>query len=204
MADGSAEAAFFSNMQAAQPTGDGEDVVLNGGDSQIEEEEESSDEYDPSAQSFPDSSYAPPDSTLPVADAPEPAPEPAPVPNSTSAASSAVPTPSNGETSQQPPPDTAPTPAQQESEMVSKPATPAATSLPKARLPHDRIGILEDRIAEDEKGDIQAWLELIDEHRKRGKLDEVRKVYDRFFVVFPYAVSHVQCSRRLRSHITGG
>lgn len=182
MADGSAEAAFFSNMRTAQQAGDGEDVVLNGGNPQIEEEE-SSDEYDPSAQSFPDSSYAPPDSTLPPADAP------ATVLKSTSAASSAAPTPSNAEIVQQPPSDTAAVPAQQDADVPSKPTTPAATSLPKARLPHDRIGILEDRISDDEKGDIQAWLELIDEHRKRGKLDEVRKVYDRFFEVFPYAVS---------------
>jgi cleavage stimulation factor subunit 3 len=65
----------------------------------------------------------------------------------------------------------------------------AASATPKARLPHDRIGLLEDRIAEDPKGDMDAWLGLINEHRKRGKLDEARKVYDRFFVVFPSAVS---------------
>ena len=59
----------------------------------------------------------------------------------------------------------------------------------KPRLPHDRIGILEDRIKEDEKGDLDAWLGLIAELRKRGKVDEVRKAYERFFVVFPMAVS---------------
>jgi cleavage stimulation factor subunit 3 len=61
-------------------------------------------------------------------------------------------------------------------------------SFPKERLPQDRVGILEDRIAEDPRGDIDAWLSLISEHTQRNKLDEARAVYDRFFVVFPTAV----------------
>lgn len=65
----------------------------------------------------------------------------------------------------------------------------AASILPKARLPHDRMGILEDRIKEDPKGDIDAWLSLITEYRSRHKLDEARAVYERFFQVFPQAVS---------------
>jgi cleavage stimulation factor subunit 3 len=60
----------------------------------------------------------------------------------------------------------------------------------KARLPHDRIGMLEDRIKDDPKGDLDAWLSLIAEHRKRNKLDDARGVYDRFFKVFPLAVSN--------------
>ena len=72
---------------------------------------------------------------------------------------------------------------------LSQTANAAATSLPKARLPHDRVGILEDRIAEDPRGDMDAWLSLISEHRKRNKFDEARAVYDRFFKVFPSAVS---------------
>ncbi|KAG4436132.1 hypothetical protein IFR05_008375 [Cadophora sp. M221] len=67
-------------------------------------------------------------------------------------------------------------------------AAPAQdVSLPKARLPHDRIGILEDRIKEDPRGDLDAWLSLISEHRKRNKLDDARVVYERFFKVFPQA-----------------
>lgn len=62
-------------------------------------------------------------------------------------------------------------------------------AIPKARLPHDRVGILEDRITEDPRGDLDAWLSLIDEHRSRNKLDEARAVYERFFKVFPMAVS---------------
>ena len=71
------------------------------------------------------------------------------------------------------------------------PATPAPTSaaLPKARLPQDRVGILEDRIAEDPRGDIEAWLSLIEEHRRRHKHDDARAVFERFLKVFPSAVS---------------
>ena len=73
---------------------------------------------------------------------------------------------------------------------VDPPSTSAVTSkaLPKARLPHDRIGILEDRIKEDPRGDLEAWFSLIDEHRKRNKLDDARAVYERFFKIFPQAV----------------
>ncbi|KAF2129770.1 Suf-domain-containing protein [Dothidotthia symphoricarpi CBS 119687] len=69
------------------------------------------------------------------------------------------------------------------------PATPAPTSssLPKPRLPQDRIGILEDRVAEDPRGDVEAWQNLIEEHRRRHKNDEARAVYERFFKVFPTA-----------------
>ncbi len=67
------------------------------------------------------------------------------------------------------------------------PPTPTA-SRPKARLPQDRVGILEDRIAEDPRGDIEAWLSLIEEHRRRHKHDDARAVFERFFKVFPTAV----------------
>ncbi|MCJ1291561.1 mRNA 3'-end-processing protein rna14 [Xylographa carneopallida] len=64
----------------------------------------------------------------------------------------------------------------------------SSTSAPsKARLPHDKIGLLEDRIKEDERGDMDAWLSLIGEYRKRGKIEEARKVYERYFTVFPSA-----------------
>lgn len=67
-------------------------------------------------------------------------------------------------------------------------ASMTGASLPKARLPHDRVGILEDRIKEDPRGDMDAWLSLISEHRKRNKLDDARAVYERFFKFFPMAV----------------
>ena len=36
-------------------------------------------------------------------------------------------------------------------------------------------------------GDIAAWLDLIKEHRQRGKIDDARSVYDRFLAQFPSA-----------------
>ncbi|KAL1953137.1 hypothetical protein VTO42DRAFT_3551 [Malbranchea cinnamomea] len=67
------------------------------------------------------------------------------------------------------------------------PAIPTASATSRARLPHDRVGILEDRIAADPRGDMEAWLELISEHRSRNKIEGARQVYERFFKVFPSA-----------------
>ncbi|OJD13844.1 hypothetical protein AJ78_05740 [Emergomyces pasteurianus Ep9510] len=66
-------------------------------------------------------------------------------------------------------------------------STPTAAVASRGRLPHDRVGILEDRIEADPRGDTDAWLELINEHRTRNKLDSAREVYERFFKVFPSA-----------------
>lgn len=85
-----------------------------------------------------------------------------------------------------------PASAVQITEAVSSAAEQATTpsiAAPKVRLPHDRIGILEDRIKEDPRGDLDAWLNLISEHRKRGKLEDARKAYERFLHVFPSCVS---------------
>ncbi|KAK3077378.1 hypothetical protein LTS18_010429, partial [Coniosporium uncinatum] len=72
---------------------------------------------------------------------------------------------------------------------ASKPSSVVNVPVPpqKKRLPGDVIGQLEDRIAEDPRGDMDAWLSLISEHRRRNKLDEARSVFDRFFKVFPHA-----------------
>ena len=78
---------------------------------------------------------------------------------------------------------------QAEDASASKATTSPTTALPKTRLPHDRVGILEDRIKEDPRGDLDAWVSLIDEHRRRGKIEEARNVFERFFGVFPWAVS---------------
>ena len=86
-----------------------------------------------------------------------------------------------------------PTSKQVDTNITKSPISPPQVSPPDAarsRLPHDTMGILEDRIRDDPKGDMNAWLSLIDEHKKRGKIDEIRKIYDRFFVVFPQAVSY--------------
>ena len=69
-------------------------------------------------------------------------------------------------------------------------ATPTSAG-PKTRLAHDIIGILEDRIKDDPRGDVGAWLELIDELKRRNKKEDARRTYDNFFNVFPLAVSLV-------------
>lgn len=74
-------------------------------------------------------------------------------------------------------------------ESAAQTPTPDPTSASKGRLPHDRVGILEDRIQEDPRGDIPAWIELINEHRSRNRIDNAREVYERFLKVFPFAVS---------------
>ncbi|KAK8135461.1 hypothetical protein PG984_003401 [Apiospora sp. TS-2023a] len=55
----------------------------------------------------------------------------------------------------------------------------------KSRLPTDIIGILEDRIKDDPRGDMDAWLALIEEYRRRNMIQDIRSVYERFFEVFP-------------------
>ena len=64
-------------------------------------------------------------------------------------------------------------------------------ALPKGRLAHDVVGILEDRIKADPRGDIDAWLELMEELKSRNKQEEVRGIYERFLKVFPYSVSNL-------------
>jgi cleavage stimulation factor subunit 3 len=73
---------------------------------------------------------------------------------------------------------------QEPTPLSSSTNTAAGSNAPKARLPLDRVGILEDRIKEDPRGDLDAWLSLISEHRKRNKLEDARAVYERFFKVF--------------------
>lgn len=98
----------------------------------------------------------------------------------------------------------APAPApEQHTKQKAESAPVTATAVPKARLPHDRIGILEDRIQADPRGDHDAWLSLISEHRQRGKLADARKVYERFFEIFPAAVSyHAQAAPKMVADYT--
>ncbi|KXJ89452.1 hypothetical protein Micbo1qcDRAFT_189588 [Microdochium bolleyi] len=55
------------------------------------------------------------------------------------------------------------------------------------RLHSDTIGLLEDRVKEDPRGDMDAWKSLIQEQRRRNKIEDARDVYERFFAVFPQA-----------------
>ena len=191
MAEAEAEAAFLSSMQAVNENAGGYSTVENDSGEQIE----SSDEYDP-AQDVQDISLPdPPNQASSVVESPNTASRPTstnpqnvsfPVPNSASdRATDDRPTTSNSVKS--------PTSAHNHASTTGKSTgVPSANSprsaISKPRLPNDTIGILEDRIKDDEKGDIDAWLGLINENKKRGKLDDVRKVYERFFAVFPHAV----------------
>lgn len=58
-----------------------------------------------------------------------------------------------------------------------------------APLGIDPLMMLEARIKEDPRGDMDAWLNLIADYRRRNRLDDARSVYNRFFDVFPNAVS---------------
>jgi len=62
---------------------------------------------------------------------------------------------------------------------------PAPTS---QRLPHDKVGRLEDRIKEDPKADVDAWWELIHHYRDKDQLDNARRVFDRMLEVWPTSV----------------
>jgi len=80
--------------------------------------------------------------------------------------------------------------ASHQSSTVPTPV-PDDSAAGRSRLPHDRVGILQDRVDEDPRGDLSAWLELIAEHRGRNRLDSAREVYEQFLKVFPMAVSFI-------------
>lgn len=56
------------------------------------------------------------------------------------------------------------------------------------RPPVDKITQLEDRIRDDPRGAMDAWLALIAEHRAKNDIGQARQVYERFFAAFPQAV----------------
>lgn len=53
----------------------------------------------------------------------------------------------------------------------------------------DRTAVLEGRVKRDPRGDMDAWLSLIEEYRRRNSMDDLRSVYNRFLEVFPQSVS---------------
>ncbi|KAI0554791.1 hypothetical protein F4679DRAFT_524924 [Xylaria curta] len=57
----------------------------------------------------------------------------------------------------------------------------------KSRLPTDVVGMLEDRIKEDPKGDVEAWFALLEEQKRRHKIEDTRSTYERFLEIFPQA-----------------
>ncbi|KAF4967181.1 hypothetical protein FZEAL_10567 [Fusarium zealandicum] len=75
-----------------------------------------------------------------------------------------------------PAPATVPTPAPAASSHV----TPALAGL-------DPVALLEARVKEDPRGDMDAWLNLIADHRRSSRLDQARSTYNRFLEMFPQA-----------------
>jgi cleavage stimulation factor subunit 3 len=202
MADTEAEAAFFASMQENQDTE--KDTIPPSEDDINGEQIESSDEYDPTHVVQDDlvtgslqASHQVPDATSPVPRASSLQP---PLAVETMIAQNVVSSKESSPTPQLPESDASvkARPARLSYTTTNGTIRPGSapselptptSAIPKARLPNDRIGILEDRIKEDEKGDLDAWLSLLAEYKARGKLDEARKTYDRFFKLFPSAVS---------------
>ncbi len=90
----------------------------------------------------------------------------------------------------------APAPVESQANAVPSHSDVNGSVLPavsKFRLAHDTVGILEDRIKEDPRGDTEAYLELINEFKSRNKEDEVRRVYNDYLKVFPLDVGLLPC-----------
>lgn len=66
-----------------------------------------------------------------------------------------------------------------------------------APLGIDPLMMLEARIKEDPRGDMDAWLNLIADYKRRGRLDDARSVYNRFFEMFPNAVCAFESNPRV-------
>lgn len=68
-----------------------------------------------------------------------------------------------------------------------------STNPPPAIPGMDPIAILEARVKQDPRGDMDAWLELMADHRRSSRLEELRATYNRFLEVFPQSVSTQRC-----------
>lgn len=92
------------------------------------------------------------------------------------------------------PSDADPAPQVNAAAPVVQPENGATSSTPAQPLAVgpvavDRITQLEDRVREDPRGAMDAWLALIAEHRSKNDVEQSRQIYDRFLTVFPQAVS---------------
>ncbi|KAF5541332.1 mRNA 3 end-processing RNA14 [Fusarium phyllophilum] len=65
------------------------------------------------------------------------------------------------------------------------PAVPSNVTPAFAGL--DPVALLEARVKEDPRGDMDAWLNLIADHRRSSRLDLARSTYNRFLEIFPQA-----------------
>ncbi|KAH6653827.1 hypothetical protein BKA67DRAFT_517316 [Truncatella angustata] len=122
-----------------------------------------------------------------------PAPTPAPVPQPSPAAT-LQPQPIQA-AAEGPAPAFSHSPLQQTALSQVVPAAAAAASVPapqvsngqtsSTHLPTDIVSILEDRLKNDPRGDMDAWLALIEETRRRNVIQDSRSVYERFLENFP-------------------
>lgn len=71
----------------------------------------------------------------------------------------------------------------------ASPTPNVPSNIASAPLGIDPVVMLEARVKEDPRGDMDAWLNLLAEYRRRNRLDDARSTYNRFFDVFPQAVS---------------
>ncbi|KAK2609135.1 mRNA 3'-end-processing protein rna14 [Conoideocrella luteorostrata] len=76
--------------------------------------------------------------------------------------------------------------------LTSNGATPVLNSeiqynAPPAMAGVDPVVLLEARIQEDPRGDMDAWLNLMADHKRHSRLDDLRTLYNRFLEVFPQA-----------------
>jgi cleavage stimulation factor subunit 3 len=83
-----------------------------------------------------------------------------------------------------PKPSVTPQIAESSNGVPARPSTNPPPALPGL----DPKAILEARVKQDPRGDMDAWLELMATHRQSQKLDEIRATYNRFLEVFPQAV----------------
>lgn len=101
-------------------------------------------------------------------------------------------------------PTNIPSPAQGQAARVTEgdvaiaaPASTVAAAAVGAPPASDLAASLEERVKEDPRGEMDAWLGLIAEYRRLNQLDALRQVYDRFIQHFPQAVSrHLALKRR--------
>lgn len=74
--------------------------------------------------------------------------------------------------------------------VPAEPSGPVASRFDgSAGAPYDVITALEERIKQEPRAAMDAWMDLIAELRRRSDTDALRDVYERFLVVFPQAVS---------------
>ncbi|KAL2268365.1 hypothetical protein VTJ83DRAFT_3211 [Remersonia thermophila] len=121
------------------------------------------------------------EASAPPAAAPQPSASPSSPQPSTTAAKQA--------TVAQPSADRAPE-GNAEAAAAAVPSAPApAASAAPAAAPTavDRIAQLEERVRDDARGAVDAWLALIAEHRARNDIEQSRQVYERALAVFPQA-----------------